>query len=64
MTQTPDYISVSPGDTVTISCTASTGISNALAWYQQKSGERPKLLIYSATSNRPIYRSPRPVHWC
>ncbi|CAJ0940703.1 unnamed protein product [Ranitomeya imitator] len=27
MTQTPDYISVSPGDTVTISCTASTGIS-------------------------------------
>ncbi|CAJ0954246.1 unnamed protein product [Ranitomeya imitator] len=50
MTQTPDYISVSPGDTVTISCTASTGISNYLAWYEQKSGERPKLLIYAATS--------------
>ncbi|CAJ0953276.1 unnamed protein product [Ranitomeya imitator] len=50
MTQTPDYISVSPGDTVTVSCTASTGISYWLHWYQQKSGERPKLLIYSATS--------------
>ncbi|CAJ0967725.1 unnamed protein product [Ranitomeya imitator] len=50
MTQTPGYISVSPGDTVTISCTASTGISNRLHWYQQKSGERPKLLIYGASA--------------
>ncbi|CAJ0954778.1 unnamed protein product [Ranitomeya imitator] len=50
MTQTPDYISVSPGDTVTVSCTASADIRNWLHWYQQKSGERPKLLIYDATT--------------
>ncbi|CAJ0968408.1 unnamed protein product [Ranitomeya imitator] len=48
MTQTPDYISVSPGDTVTISCTASTNISYWLAWYQQKLGQSPKLLITAA----------------
>ncbi|KAG8591127.1 hypothetical protein GDO81_000051, partial [Engystomops pustulosus] len=50
MTQTPGYISVSPGETVTISCTASAGIGYRLAWYQQKPGERPQLLIYYATS--------------
>ncbi|KAG8536488.1 hypothetical protein GDO81_026254 [Engystomops pustulosus] len=49
MTQTPGYISVSPGETVTISCTASAGISSSLHWYQQKPGERPKLLISYAT---------------
>ncbi|KAG8536865.1 hypothetical protein GDO81_025527, partial [Engystomops pustulosus] len=43
------YISVSPGETVTISCTASANIGNVIAWYQQKPGERPQLLIYSAT---------------
>ncbi|KAG9465043.1 hypothetical protein GDO78_019024 [Eleutherodactylus coqui] len=48
LTVSPDYISVSPGDTVTMSCTASTGVSNYIAWYQQKSGQPPKLLIYDA----------------
>ncbi|KAG8538408.1 hypothetical protein GDO81_022706 [Engystomops pustulosus] len=50
LTQSPGYISVSPGETVTISCTSSADISYYLAWYQQKPGERPQLLIYYATS--------------
>ncbi|KAG8453316.1 hypothetical protein GDO86_000090, partial [Hymenochirus boettgeri] len=38
----------SPGDTVTITCKASTEIGYKLNWYQQKSGQAPKLLIYYA----------------
>ncbi|KAG8591123.1 hypothetical protein GDO81_000047 [Engystomops pustulosus] len=49
MTQSPGYISVSPGETVTISCTSSEYTGNNIAWYQQKPGERPQLLIYSAS---------------
>uniref|UniRef100_A0A8C0JAJ2 Ig-like domain-containing protein n=1 Tax=Chelonoidis abingdonii TaxID=106734 RepID=A0A8C0JAJ2_CHEAB len=55
LTQTPESLSVSPGDTVTIKCRASESVSSYLAWYQQKSGQKPgqapKLLIYYA-SNR------------
>uniref|UniRef100_A0A8C9LV04 Ig-like domain-containing protein n=1 Tax=Piliocolobus tephrosceles TaxID=591936 RepID=A0A8C9LV04_9PRIM len=50
MTQSPSSLSASVGDTVTITCRASQGISNDLAWYQQKPGESPKLLIYEASS--------------
>uniref|UniRef100_A0A7N9ICI4 Ig-like domain-containing protein n=1 Tax=Macaca fascicularis TaxID=9541 RepID=A0A7N9ICI4_MACFA len=50
MTQSPSSLSASVGDTVTITCRASQGISNDLAWYQQKPGETPKLLIYEASS--------------
>ncbi|KAG8430527.1 hypothetical protein GDO86_020441 [Hymenochirus boettgeri] len=51
-------VSVSPGDTVTITCKASTNVTekirtstkgNSLNWYQQKSGQAPKLLIYGAS---------------
>nr|DBA29451.1 TPA: hypothetical protein GDO54_009676 [Pyxicephalus adspersus] len=57
MTQTPEYISVSPGQTVTMTCTASRSLThsngyNYLAWYQQKDQQPPKLLIYHA-STRP-----------
>ncbi|CAM2113650.1 unnamed protein product [Caretta caretta] len=52
MTQTPESLAVSPGDRVTINCKASSSVSNWMAWYQQKSGQAPKLLIYS-TSTRP-----------
>ncbi|KAG9479452.1 hypothetical protein GDO78_011472, partial [Eleutherodactylus coqui] len=58
MTQTPDYMSVSPGDTVTLSCTASESVYHtvwkydALAWLQQKPGQPPKRIMYKV-SGRP-----------
>uniref|UniRef100_A0A8C3F4V0 Ig-like domain-containing protein n=1 Tax=Chrysemys picta bellii TaxID=8478 RepID=A0A8C3F4V0_CHRPI len=52
MTQTPESLAVFPGDRVTINCKASSSVNNYIAWYQQKSGQAPKLLIYSA-STRP-----------
>uniref|UniRef100_A0A5F8GTS1 Ig-like domain-containing protein n=1 Tax=Monodelphis domestica TaxID=13616 RepID=A0A5F8GTS1_MONDO len=49
MTQTPASLSVTLGETVTISCRASQSISNYLAWYQLSPGKPPKSLIYAAT---------------
>uniref|UniRef100_A0A5F9CUM5 Ig-like domain-containing protein n=1 Tax=Oryctolagus cuniculus TaxID=9986 RepID=A0A5F9CUM5_RABIT len=49
MTQTPSPVSAAVGSTVTINCQASQSISSWLAWYQQKPGQRPKLLIYEAS---------------
>uniref|UniRef100_A0A8C6A5D2 Ig-like domain-containing protein n=1 Tax=Marmota marmota marmota TaxID=9994 RepID=A0A8C6A5D2_MARMA len=50
MTQSPSSLSASPGDRVTITCTASQRINSWLAWYQQKPGQAPKCLIYKASS--------------
>nr|DBA29444.1 TPA: hypothetical protein GDO54_009669 [Pyxicephalus adspersus] len=50
MTQTPEYISVSPGQTVTMTCTSSSSVSGWVAWYQQKDQQPPKLLIYRAST--------------
>nr|6XSK_J Chain J, 789-203-3C12 Fab Light Chain [Macaca mulatta]6XSK_K Chain K, 789-203-3C12 Fab Light Chain [Macaca mulatta]6XSK_L Chain L, 789-203-3C12 Fab Light Chain [Macaca mulatta] len=50
MTQSPSSLSASVGDTVTITCRASQSISSWLAWYQQKPGKAPNLLIYRAST--------------
>ncbi|MGH0166601.1 UNVERIFIED_CONTAM: hypothetical protein FKN15_066620 [Acipenser sinensis] len=52
VTQTPAVKSVLPGDTVALSCKVSSALYNNdfLAWYQQKPGEAPKLLIYRANT--------------
>ncbi|KAE8628556.1 hypothetical protein XENTR_v10000084, partial [Xenopus tropicalis] len=48
LTQSPDYVSVSPGETVTFTCKANKDINDDIGWHQQKSGQAPKLLIYWA----------------
>uniref|UniRef100_G1SAA2 Ig-like domain-containing protein n=1 Tax=Nomascus leucogenys TaxID=61853 RepID=G1SAA2_NOMLE len=50
MTQSPSSLSASVGDRVTITCRTSQGISNWIAWYQQKPGKAPKHLIYGASN--------------
>uniref|UniRef100_A0A452HNE2 Ig-like domain-containing protein n=1 Tax=Gopherus agassizii TaxID=38772 RepID=A0A452HNE2_9SAUR len=53
MTQSPESLSVFPGEKVTIRCTASSTLSSyAVSWYQQKPRQAPKLLIYQ-DSDRP-----------
>ena len=48
MTQSPASLSASVGETVTITCRTSGNIHNYLAWYQQKQGKSPQLLVYNA----------------
>uniref|UniRef100_A0A667WP36 Ig-like domain-containing protein n=1 Tax=Myripristis murdjan TaxID=586833 RepID=A0A667WP36_9TELE len=48
--QSPGSQSVSPGQTVSIRCKASSSVSTCLHWYLQKPGEAPKLLIKYATT--------------
>ncbi|KAJ8267626.1 hypothetical protein COCON_G00127980, partial [Conger conger] len=52
LTQSPAAQAVQQGDTVSISCTASESVGSYLAWYLQKPGQAPKLLIYSSTSRQ------------
>ncbi|KAK3525613.1 hypothetical protein QTP70_000928 [Hemibagrus guttatus] len=55
VTQSPAVKTVSPGDTISISCKTSPAVyvwfgTHYMAWYQQKPGETPKLLIYGANT--------------
>uniref|UniRef100_A0A4W5KJ70 Ig-like domain-containing protein n=1 Tax=Hucho hucho TaxID=62062 RepID=A0A4W5KJ70_9TELE len=52
LTQSPKSQSVRPGETVSISCTASSSTGSYLHWYLQKPGEAPKLLVYYATNRQ------------
>ncbi|CDQ72667.1 unnamed protein product [Oncorhynchus mykiss] len=52
LTQSPKSQSVSPGETVSISCTASSNTGNNLQWYLQTPGEAPKLLVYHGTNRQ------------
>uniref|UniRef100_A0A673SVL7 Ig-like domain-containing protein n=1 Tax=Suricata suricatta TaxID=37032 RepID=A0A673SVL7_SURSU len=50
MTQSPGSLAVSLGQRVTLNCRASQSVSKWVAWYQQKPGQRPKRLIYEAST--------------
>nr|5FEH_A Chain A, PCT64_26 Fab light chain [Homo sapiens]5FEH_C Chain C, PCT64_26 Fab light chain [Homo sapiens]5FEH_E Chain E, PCT64_26 Fab light chain [Homo sapiens] len=52
LTQSPGTLSLSPGDRATLSCRATQRVgSDYLAWYQQRPGQSPRLLVYG-TSRR------------
>uniref|UniRef100_UPI0039658D0A 4N2C402_Fab_L n=1 Tax=Homo sapiens TaxID=9606 RepID=UPI0039658D0A len=51
MTQSPLFLSVTPGESASISCRSSQSLLhsngyNYLDWYLQKPGQSPQLLIY------------------
>uniref|UniRef100_A0A8D0GMC5 Ig-like domain-containing protein n=1 Tax=Sphenodon punctatus TaxID=8508 RepID=A0A8D0GMC5_SPHPU len=50
VTQTPESLAVSPGDTVTVRCRTSSSAGTCMNFYQQKPGKAPKLLVYYASS--------------
>uniref|UniRef100_UPI0039FDE1E3 Fab 1G8 Light Chain n=1 Tax=Homo sapiens TaxID=9606 RepID=UPI0039FDE1E3 len=50
VTQSPVTLSVSPGESAALSCRASRSVGSRLAWYQQKPGQPPRLLIFAAST--------------
>ncbi|KAG2465387.1 KV5A9 protein, partial [Polypterus senegalus] len=46
----PTLASAQPGQTVSLSCKASSSIGSSLHWYNQRAGQTPKLLIRFATT--------------
>uniref|UniRef100_A0A3Q2T1Q3 Ig-like domain-containing protein n=1 Tax=Fundulus heteroclitus TaxID=8078 RepID=A0A3Q2T1Q3_FUNHE len=53
MNQTPESLSVVPGQTVSITCKASEHVGNEVDWYLQRPGEAIKLLIYWTSRRQP-----------
>ncbi|CAD7676667.1 unnamed protein product [Nyctereutes procyonoides] len=58
MTQTPLSLSVSPGETASISCKASQSLLHSngntyLNWFRQKPGQSPQCLIYKVSNRNP-----------
>uniref|UniRef100_A0A8C7GMS4 Ig-like domain-containing protein n=1 Tax=Oncorhynchus kisutch TaxID=8019 RepID=A0A8C7GMS4_ONCKI len=52
VTQSPTAKSVSLGETVYLSCTASKGVDDDLSWYLQKPGQSPQLLFYKISQRQ------------
>lgn len=50
MSQTPKYMSVALGDSLSISCKASSNTNTNVDWYHQTEGNPIKLIIYGASS--------------
>ncbi|ROL45831.1 Immunoglobulin kappa variable 1-6 [Anabarilius grahami] len=48
--QSPESLSVKAGESVSMSCTGTSGVGDDMSWYLQKPGEAPKLLIYDAST--------------
>ena len=48
--QSPEFVSVEAGKSVSISCTGTSGVGDDMSWYLQKPGEAPKLLIHDAST--------------
>uniref|UniRef100_A0A671M7S7 Ig-like domain-containing protein n=1 Tax=Sinocyclocheilus anshuiensis TaxID=1608454 RepID=A0A671M7S7_9TELE len=51
--QSPESLSAKAGDSVSISCTGTSGVRSDMSWYLLKPGEAPKLLIYGASALEP-----------
>nr|1MEX_L Chain L, Fab 29G12 light chain [Mus musculus] len=49
MTQSQKFMSTSLGNRVSVTCKASQNVGTNVAWFQQKPGQSPKTLIYSAS---------------
>uniref|UniRef100_F7CIH5 Ig-like domain-containing protein n=1 Tax=Monodelphis domestica TaxID=13616 RepID=F7CIH5_MONDO len=54
VTQSPAFLSVLPGESITITCKTSRSViesqgTSSIHWYQQKPGQIPRLLIYHAS---------------
>ncbi|VTJ86851.1 Hypothetical predicted protein, partial [Marmota monax] len=48
LAQSPESLTVFPGESTSISCIANESISDSLTWYQQRPSQTPKILIYEA----------------
>ncbi|KFO28566.1 Ig kappa chain V-III region VG, partial [Fukomys damarensis] len=52
-TQSPASLLLSLGEIATMTCKMGQSVGSYLAWYQQKSGQPPRLIIYGASTRAP-----------